>query len=82
MLFALFGEPALALAVDPTVLFALFGESTLALALRYADDVRTRDLFCSKNIKSGADDVRPQLIEAIFAEAELCLTLTRQVKDS
>ena len=49
VLFVLFGEPTLAPAGDPTVLYALFSEPTLALALRYADDMRTRDLFCCKN---------------------------------
>ena len=49
VLFALFGEPTLALAGDPTMLYALFSEPTLALALRYVDDVGTRDLFCCKN---------------------------------
>ena len=49
VLFALFGKPTLALAEDPTVPWALFSEPRLALALRYVDDVRTRNLFCCKN---------------------------------
>ena len=82
VLIALNGEPTPALAGGSIVQFVLIGEPTLALAPRYADNVRTRDLFSVQE----QNNKRPLLIETmiveVFAEAGHCLALNRQAEDS